>query len=639
MINGGYRGKILRVNLTTGQLSREELPDEGVLRQYVGNFGLGLWHLRKELPAGVGPLEPGNPLIFFNGPLVGTAVPCPNNCTVTTLNADTGFTAGRAHSHGWFGPYLSMAGLDGVIVTGASKRWVYLWIDDDKAELCDADALVGKDTHETEELIKQALGIPIKVGGGASVAAIGPGGENLVAGALIANDKNHSFSHSGVGAVMGSKKLKAVAVRGTGKVAVADRAKLAPVAREWTTKVTTEGARGVFERFAAGPSGKLGGAVPKSDYAGVKAIVGLSAKNWTVNDLPGFGDRWSKQTITPRPCYGCPLSCGADIEIVEGAYRGHTATLSGGGENLEGAASIVGAGTRDPGEALYLTDLHDRLGFETSTVGCAMAVAFEAYEKGLLTAQETDGLELKWGDVAVIETLLRRIAHREGRFASLLADGPKAAAERVGLPHAAVHIKGSGMNLHDWRRAWGVLLGQIVGGGSGWPGPGADCWAPEPDAGYPQKTDPLTPFGKGEEVANTAILKMWDDCHGTCWFATWGVPGQLEYTSQAIAATVGWEDFTPREAWAVGHRVLTLERIFNMQHGLTVEDDLNVSPRIADPAPPDAGPAAGKSVAPYIEGWVRDYYQALGWDRRTGAPLRSTLQALGLGEFTDSVWG
>jgi aldehyde:ferredoxin oxidoreductase len=221
----------------------------------------------------------------------------------------------------------------------------------------------------------------------------------------------------------------------------------------------------------------------------------------------------------------------------------------------------------------------------------------------------------------------------------MLADGPKAAAERVGLPQAAVHIKGAGMNLHDWRRAWAVLLGQVVGGGSGWPGPGVDCWAPEPDAGYPQMTNPLSSFRKAEEVAKTSILKMWDDSHGTCWFATWGVPGQLEYSAGAVAATVGWDDFTPQEALAVGHRVLTLERIFNMARGLTAEDDLNVSPRITDPAPADAGPAAGKSIAPYIEGWVRDYYQEVGWERKTGRPMRSTLKKLGLAEFTDLVWG
>jgi len=641
MIRGGYRGKILRVDLTTGKITSEGLPEERILRKYIGNFGLGLWYLMRELPMGVSPLEPENPLIFLNGPLTGTRVPSPTNCTLTTLNADTGFTAGRAHSHGWFGPYLSMAGLDGIIITGASDKWVYLWINDDMVELRDAAKFLGKDTHETEDLIKQDLGFPTEVGKGVSVAAIGPGGENLVAGALIENDKNHSFAHSGVGTIMGSKKLKAIAVRGTGEIPIADKEKLAPIAREWAKKATKEGARGLLETAAAesSPNKEWGGGVPRTDYAGVKELVGLSAKNWTVNQLPGFGDRWSKQKITAKPCYRCPIACSCDIEIVEGKYKGYSATLSGGGENIEGAASIMGAGASgDPGEALYLTDLFDRLGFETSTVGCSMAVAFEAYEKGLLTKKDTDGLELKWGDVKVIETLLRRIAYREGKFANMLADGPRVAAQRVGLPEAAVHIKGSGMNLHDWRRAWGVFLGQAVGGGSGWPAPGADCWSPEADAGYPEKTNPLSSFGKGEEVAKTAPVKMWDDCHGTCWFATWGVPGHMKYSADAIVAVVGWEDFTPEEALVVGHRALTLERIFNLKHGLTAEDDYKLSPRLTEPAPADAGPAVGLSIAPYIEGWVRDYYQALGWDRKTGKPLRSTLKKLELEDYIDEVW-
>ncbi len=634
MIKGGYRGRILRVDLTRGNIETEELPEEKILRKYVGNFGLGLWYLARELPSGVSPLEPENPLIFMNGPLVGTRVPCPNNCTIATLNGDTKFTAGRSHSHGWFGPFLSMAGYDGIVVTGASDSWVYLWIDGDKVELRDAKRFLGKDTHETEDLIKEELGVSKQVGrrDGASVATIGPAGENLVAGALIANDRNHSFSHSGVGQIMGSKRLKAIAVRGTGEVPAFDAEKLGSISREWRAKCSKSGLASIYMRVG-------GGAAPKRDYQGVKRFVGLSAKNWLANDRPGFGVGFDRQKITPRPCYRCPLACAYDAEPVEGTYAGHVFTLSGGGENMEGAASILGAGTKDPGEIWYLTDLDDRLGFETSSIGCSMAVAFEAYEKGLLSTKDTDGLELKWGDVKVIETLVRRIAFREGKFAQMLADGPQAAAERVGLPNAAVHVKGSGMNLHDWRRAWGVLLGQIVGGGSGWPSPGTDCWTAEPDAGYPNRTDPLSPYAKGEEVARTGIVKSWNDCYGCCWFASWGFPGIMRLSSGAVAAAVGWEDFSPEEALAVGYRVLTLERIFNMEHGLTVEDDIRVSPRLTEPAPADAGPAAGKSIGPYLEGWVRDYYESLGWEPKTGKPLRSTLKKLGLEEYIPLVWG
>jgi aldehyde:ferredoxin oxidoreductase len=627
MIKGGYVGKVLRINLSTGEVTTEKLPDEKIVRKYIGCFGLGLWYLMRELRPGIGALEPENPLIFMNGPFTGIRVPSPTNCTCVTLNADTGYTAGRAHGHGWWGAYMKMAGYDGIIVNGASDKWVYLWIDDNKVEIRDASKYLGKDTHETEDLIKGDLGVPAETGKGVSVNAMGPAGENLCAGALIEHDKNHSFAHSGVGTVMGSKKLKAIAIRGTGGIPIANEEKLKAASSEWSKMAAKLGVSPIIAR----------GGVPRDEYVGVKGIVGLSVKNWLVNDLPRFGDRMSKQNVTPKPCYRCAVACSYDAEIIEGPFKGYVASLSGGGENMEGSASIVGAG-KEPGETFYLTDLNDRLGFETSSVGCAMAVAFEAYEKGVLTKEDTDGLELKWGDVKVIETLIKRIAHREGKFANMLADGPKIAAHRIGLPQASVDIKGSGMNLHDWRRAWGVLLGQAIGGGSGWPAPGADCWTAEADAGYPEKANPLSPFGKGEEVAATAGLKMWNDSHGSCWFATWGIPGIIKITADVTSGATGW-DFTPEEVRLAGDRILALERIFNMKWGLTAEDDYKVSPRITDPAPADAGPAAGKSVAPYIEGWVRDYYQALGWDRKTGKPLINTLKKLGLEEFVDIVWG
>lgn len=618
--------------MTKGSVTTENLPDESILRKYVGNFGLGMWYLMRELPEGTEPLDPENPLIFLNGPLVGTRVPCPNNCTITTLNGDTGYTAGRSHSHGWFGPFLAMAGYDGIIITGASDKWQYLFINDSKVEIRDASKFLGLDTHETEDAVKEDLGVEKKIGSknGASVAAIGPAGENLVAGASIMNDKNHGFCHSGVGQVMGSKKLKAIAVKGSGEVPVFDQDKLRTFSKDWTKLAATVGLFPIVGQ----------GGVPKSEYEGVKGLVGLSSKNWTVNDIKGFGTRMSKQKISPQPCFRCPVACCYNAEPIEGPYKGQVFSLSGGGENQEGAASIVGVGgNADPGEVWFLTDLEDRLGFETSTVGCSMAVAFEAYEKGLITSKDTDGLELKWGDVKVVETLVKRIAHREGKFANMLADGPLVAAQRVGLPQAAVHIKGSGMNIHDWRRAWGVLMGQAVSGGAGWPAPGADCWTPEADAGYPEKADPLNPFGKGEEVAKTAPIKYWNDCYGCCWFGTWGVPGIMKFSAGAVAAVVGWEDFSAEEAMEVGLRSLAIERIFNMQHGVTAEDDINVSPRIADPAPSDAGPAAGKGIGPYLEGWVRDYYAYLGWDRKTGKPLRKTLKKLGLEEYIPMVWG
>lgn len=609
----GYQNSLIRIDLTSESITEESLPEEEILRKYVGCFGLGLHLFDEEVQPGIDPLGPNNPLIFLTGPLTGVPeVPSPNNTTITTLNAETKRTVGRSHSHGWFGPRLKFAGYDGFIVEGQATDPVWLDIRDDGVELRDAQPFWGMDTHETEEAIQEALDED-----SASVAAIGPAGENLAAGAGIWNDKNHSFAHSGVGTVAGSKKLKAISVRGDQPVQVQDKDLLREATKRWTKNATSEGLAPIVGN----------GGVPKDEYEGVRELVGICSKNMTSNVLDGFGDAMAAQEIDSQPCYGCPVGCSYDVTITEGPHEGYTATLGGGGENMEGAASMVGVS--EVGSVFYLTDLNDRLGFESSTSGAALGVAFEAFAKGFIDESDTGGLDLSWGNAEAAETLLKQMAKREG-FGEVLADGPVRAAQRLGIPDAAVHIKGAGMNLHDWRRGWGVLLGQIVGGGSGWPAPGADTWTPEPDVGYEERTDQLDPSTKPEEVAKTAPKKYWEDCQGTCWFTTWGVPKVLEDSAQATAAVTGWDDFNFDEALEVGERVVTLERVVNMKHGLTVEDDLDVPPKIKEPMPD--GPAEGVAAGRYIEGWVRDYYELMGWNPETGVPTSDTLRRLDIPE-------
>lgn len=622
---GGYVGKLLRVDLTEGKIKEESLFDvfpPAILRKYVGCFGLGLRLLYDELPLGVRPTDPENLLIFMTGPLTGVPeVPAPNNATIATLNADTEFTAGRSHSHGFWAPNLKFAGYDGIIIKGAAEKPVYLWIHDGKAEIRDAGKFWGKDTHETEDLIKEDIGEPR-----ASVAAIGPAGENLSAGALIENDKHHSFSHSGVGVVMGSKRLKAIAVYGTRRVPVIDEAKLKEATDKWRADL--------FKSDVA--KGLAKGGIPRDEYRYAKGMSITSAKNLLEVSPPEWGVGMSTHKITPKACFACPIACSYEVEITSGPYTGYVATPAGGGENLEGAASI--SGVYESGAVFYLVDLCDKLGFESSTIGCTIALAIECYEKGLLTKEDTEGIELRWGDNKLVEKMLRMAAMKEGKLGKLLALGPKRAAEYIGgdAPKFAVHIKGSGMNLHDWRATWGIMLGQFVGGGSGWPAPGADAWATEPDVGFPTYQDPLNPRIKPEAVARTWPKKYWDDCNGTCWFATWGVPGVLTYSTDAVSAVTGW-DFTPKEALTVGERVVNLERAFNIRRGLTPADDYEVSTRMVE-APP-SGIAKGKPMAPYVRGMIMEVYRLMGWDEKTGKPWRSTLERLGLEDIIKDVWG
>jgi aldehyde:ferredoxin oxidoreductase len=616
---GGYVGKLLHVDLTSEKVREKKLPDENVLRKYVGCFALGLKSLYDALPLAVGASDPGNPLIFMTGPLTGVGVPAPTNTTLVTLNYDTRFTVGRSHSHGFWGPNLKMAGYDGVTITGAAADPVYVRIDDGDVRICDAKKIRGSDTHETEDLVKTEMGRPK-----ASVAAIGPAGENLCAGALIQNDKNHSFSHSGVGAVMGSKNLKAIAVHGTREVNVANKDKIRDIYERWVKSINDAKVLRVQK-----------GGIPRTEYKYYRESSMCTGRNLNVVSPPEFGVGMSTHKITPKPCYGCFIACSYDVEVTSGPHKGYVASLSGGGENMEGAASM--AGVYESGTVFYLTDLYDRLGFESSTAGCSLAMAFECFEKGLLTQEDTGGLELRWGDAEAVEKLLRKVANREDWIGNTLAKGPKRAAETIGgdAPRFAVHIKGSGMNLHDWRGgAWGTLFGQFLGGGSGWPAPGADTRI-EPDVGYPKVQDPFDVKDKPEAARKCGIIKYWNDSIGTCWFSTWGVHRSLTLTTEAINAVTGW-DITPEDALLVGERAMNLERVFNVRRGLTPEDDYEVAPRLLEA--PSSGRAKGKTIKPYLRGMVMEYYRLMGWDEKTGKPYRSTLEKVGLEHLVQDIW-
>lgn len=622
MAHGGYMGKILRVDLTTCKISDEKMPGDDVLRKYLGCYGLALRYAYDECPLGMKPTDPRMPLVFFNGPLTGSYMPGGNNCSASGVNYDTGFTAARSHTHGWFGVRLMFAGYDGIIIKGRADKPVYLWVRDDTAEIRDASKIWGKDTHESEDLVKEDIGKK-----DVSVAAIGPSGENLCAGAMIENDKNHAFSHSGLGSVMGSKNLKAIAVSGSKKFPSADPKREQEIANEYR-KMQDWGP------WATANYIKDGG-IARTDYHPILGRFTLCYKNMQTTICPDFGKGFSKNKITPRPCYRCHIACSYDLEVTSDPHKGYVATLAGGGEAMEGSACM--AGVTEPGTVFYLTDLYDRLGFEGSTLGCTISMAIEAYEKGLITKEDTDGLELKWGDAELVEKLIWKAAKREG-FGDILARGPKEAAEIIGgdAPDFAVHVKGAGINLHDWRCGWGVLLGQILGSGSGWFTWAADVIRPEPDAGYPERNPPFDWKKKPEEVRRTATLKHAIDCVGLCTFHTVGVPGALDKVTEAISAVTGW-DYTKEELLEVGARVFQLERAFNVRRGLVPEDDYTAPKRLVE-APVD-GPAKGKSIAPYLHGMVMQYYDLSGWDKKTGKPWKETLEAIGLEDIAKDLWG
>ncbi|MGD0919398.1 MAG: aldehyde ferredoxin oxidoreductase C-terminal domain-containing protein, partial [Thermodesulfobacteriota bacterium] len=403
----------------------------------------------------------------------------------------------------------------------------------------------------------------------------------------------------------------------------------------WQTLLSgPKGVQGAWWRY----SGKLK-EYPEWHKRYVRSL--LAVKN--LSD-PEFGPKWggaiyseaTKFKTISVGCFSCPRGCTYATKITTGPYKGVVTTLGGGGENMEGAAGMVGV--IEPGSNFFLTDLYDDLGLDSGTIGCAMALAFECYERGIITPKDTDGLELKWGNVDAVIKLLNKVVKREG-FGAVLADGPKKAAERIGgdAPKYVVHIKGTGMNMHDWRSAWSVLLGQATAGaGPCWQGVGADAFSPEPDLGYTELTQaPSSPEGKAEALWKTRCKKLFEDSLGICWFAAWGVPGIMDFERRAVAATVGWNDFTVEEALTLGHRVSTAQRLFNMKHGLTAENDFDVSPRLLEA--PSAGFAAGKAFGDHIGELIKQYYTFEGWDPKTGKPLSKTIKRLGLEEMAKGL--
>ncbi|MBI2917112.1 MAG: hypothetical protein HYY01_03875 [Chloroflexi bacterium] len=601
---GGYVGRLLRVDLSTGLVREEALPGEDVLRRYIGCAGLGVKIISEETPKDIGPLDAANPLVFMTGPLTGTPVPGGNNCCVVTMNAETGFTMGTAHTHGHFGPQLKYAGFDGIVVQGVSPKPVYLWLHDGRVEIRDAGKLWGKDTHETEDAVKAEVGQPR-----ASVACIGPAGENMLGGACVENEKHHVAAAGGVGAVMGSKKLKAVAAYGRGAVPVARPKELLDIAAAW--------------RPAAAAARDNTPARITQRWAYFGDIGVLAAKNLL---SPALGKEIGRNyaaacrsyiKIVPKPCLTCPIACSYKATVTAGPRQGFVATMGGGGENMEGSAAMVAV--TEPADIVWLTDLYDRMGMNAASVGSAVALAFECYERGLITREDTDGLELRWGNAEAAAALVKKVVAREG-FGRVLAQGTKKAAQAIGgdAPKYAVHMKGAGFNLHDWRGRYAKVLEQTVAGA----GPRHESMAPDGFSPTPSKIE-----GAAEAVAKTQRSKLFKDCVGVCMFM-WAGGASVATETRALAAVTGWESLTEDEMLAVGSRVANMQRMFNMAHGLTIADDLDISPRMQEPPP--EGPAKGHTIAPYLRDAVMEYYRHMGWDPDTGRPLPQTLARLGL---------
>jgi aldehyde:ferredoxin oxidoreductase len=616
---GGYVGKLLRVDLSKGTVSPELLPPEDVLRRYLGGVGLATRILYDEVPVTAKPLDPENRVIFMTGPLGGTPAPTSNECCVCCLSYETGYTMGVGHFHGFFGSTLKFAGFDGVIIQGVSPEPVYLWIDDGKAELRDAAGLWGKDTHETLDLIRADVGQPEAV-----AACIGPAGEALMKGAAVCTDYHHMSAKGGAGAVMGSKRLKAVAAWGTGSVIVADPDRFIEIMLEWRQRM-----------FGGGTNAEmvLNGGIVRTGYETMGNTSITSFKNLLDPDggtamAYAITDLVRKSDLRPQGSFSCPIACAYRLEVGEGPYKGFVATPGGGGENIEGSSLLMGV--TDPGTCYWLTEQFDRMGLDSATPGLAMSLLFELYERGLITKDDTDGLELKWGNAEVIPTLIEKAIKREG-IGKLIAEGPKATAEHFGgeALKAVAHIKGTGPNIHDWRSILETLFSYAVA-------PAGPCHQGigtfDPDLGeeymFPLVGELFTPEGRGLATRKRMLKKLHDDCLGVCWFSTMGLDRIGELTAQALEAATGWEGLSREEGYEIGERVINLMQSFSVLRGHTPAHDLDIGGRWLEPPP--SGLGKGTSLGPHLKDMIREYYAVMGWEPETGKPLPETLSRLGL---------
>ena len=617
----GYADRILRVDLNTHRTWTEPLPPIDVLRKYVGGTGLALYYLAKETPRGAKAGDPEVPLIIMTGPLAGTRAPSSSNYVVVSLHYDIPYAPSAGHSHGFWAAFLKHAGYEGIIISGASEKPVYLVIDDDRVEIRDAQAFWGKGTRETERLIKRELGgEEDKI----SVACIGQAGEARLHGAMIKNDRNHGAGKGSPGAIMGCKKLKAIAVRGTGEVAIAQKMTFLDTVAQWEANLF------VTEEGHSPPLGALwhnGGMTREHKVMSEKGITAV--KNLTDYDFgrafsQGYMDACKEWIVTPKPSYNCEIACSYDVKITSGPFTGFTASMCGGGEPFEGAAGMVGV--MDPGQMLALTDLYDDIGMESGHGGSLMGMVFEAYNRGIITKKDTGGLDLTWGNYEAFTELVQQMIERRD-FGGKLTGDMKDVARALGAEDLLVHVKGASINMHDWRPMWGALFGQIISG------TGA-CHQIE----YPQLAfdESDTNVGKKpEKVFETQKEKLWEDNLGVCMFACQAVRDVVPLATKSLATATGWNDFTEEEALRVGERTINLMRLIAVGRGFKKSDELDVGKRLLEA--PTGGPAAGIAMAPHLEAMVDRYYAAAGWDLNTGCPTQATIKRLGMEEVADRL--
>jgi aldehyde:ferredoxin oxidoreductase len=596
---GGYIGKLLFVNLSTGAL-KEEAPEISLYRDFIGGYGVGARILYSRQKGGVDPLGPDNTLGIVTGPLTGTATPFGCRYVVVGKSPLTGGW-GDANCGADFGPYLKFAGYDGIFFTGIAPKPVYLLIDNGKAELKDASHLWGKSTYETEDTLQSAHDRTAKV------MSIGPAGEKLSLVSCIITHKGSAAGRSGLGAVMGSKKLKAIVVKGEGKVTVADPEGLEKLRKEMLPQISKAPARNGLHNFGTcshTDGSAHSGDTPVKNWGGVGVVE--------LPDVSGLSkEHFNDNVVNRNGCWRCPAACRGNMKEGLGEYKYPAGVKR---PEYETAAAFGAMCLNTNAEAISMANhICNYYGTDTISTGTIIAFAMECYARGIITKKDTDGIDLKWGDHQAMIAMIEKLVKREG-FGAVLADGVKRAAERIGkgAEQFAVHIGGQELGLHDPKFDFPGFAGT----------PTSAKYAM--DAAPGRHTGGFGPTHWPWLVINASGLCL----HVNTMF------NGLKYATDFLKVVTGW-DRGEAEILKCGERIGVMRHVFTLREG---DNPLQrkVHGRIIGRPPQAEGPLAG--VTADLEGQIDNALTGLDWDKVTAKPSRKKLLELGLDDVAADLW-
>lgn len=606
----GYMGNFLTVNLSTEKIDIIDVP-QWLQDEFVGGKGYAMKLLYDLVPPGADPLGPDNPLMFFPGPLTGTMAPSMRAC-VATKSPLTGLLL-DSYFGGHLGPEIKYAGYDGIIITGQAKEPVYLWIDDDKVELRSAQSLWGMGTLACNKAIKQQLQDQT-----VKVATIGPAGENKVRFALISCEYNRQAGRGGAGAVMGSKKLKAIAIRGTKAVGVYDRDTFMDAVKQGYNELKTSPDTQALVATGTASS------VPFANEVGL--LPRHNFQDGTFEKADNIGDFGQSKHLWLRSeaCLGCPIRCSKIGYIRNGRYAGTISDIV----EYE-SAGLLGSNLElgDIKAVTYLTALCDKLGIDSISTGGVLGFALEAAEKGLIDKEKLP-TGVAFGNATSIAELIKRIVNRSDELADILAEGVKSAAEKLGngTKDLAVHIKGLELPAWSPRGAPGIALTLMTADRGG-------CHQRGLPLGYEfggeqwkgQKVEQLATSGKAEIIIHLQNYLAALDTFVKCDFAQFGIQPQT-YVELYKACT--GKDFSIEELYELGAKVWNMGRLFNLREGLNPSGDKLPKRFMTEPLP--SGPSKGHHFTKQdIKTMLTEYYQLRGWDKY-GKPTEDTLRKYNL---------